>query len=916
MAAVAVTVPMLIEDKEDPWKSGESKAESRVSIASNDRTLDGIPQMLRPNFARATRLPIIDKINELAFNEIDDDDVMGLILCLSPEPQSDNKLHLSRLRLFLCSPLLENSLQKDEADLLLADLMDSRRDEESTMLSCQDILECLHNSDGSREFLKMRQVDNTPAKLTREALAEHIKDVTERNDAFITLPITVFYVGLFLYLVMGHLRIFDRQLLEKSMEEYVNGRDPRETADENVDDIDSWWEWVIGPPGPGTRGPFGKVVNSTKGFDHCIMASRNILVGDVQISYEAFNGTSGALWLLQSSVAKAYLSNHSGEYQAAAVEAAKHYQNIWSDSQISYLYLRFNGYNEFERMFSMTEVWLPLRPSGHARTRINTDALSVEAYPSIYLLILDIVFLLLVGYIFFGEAKEAMASLVLGCGEFVDYLQFWNIVDWINITLTSQIVLLWVLIVGAMHPKPFLDLLDDDYKLKVDVMRLNTSQLDELDDCLKHLRRLYLACHFMMAVNTASVVLKFFKAFESNLRLRVVTDTFKAALDDLVHFFITFSTIYLPFCLIAHIMFGSDIADFASIVASLNAGFVVLMGDFGWYVDATAGLVMSSTLPSGMPVFILMAWYWAYMFLMFLVLLNMLLAVVMEHYIKVVGKLNDSIEKPTIFEQAKQYLRFLRRTRKFKPLMSIRMDLENDLQPAHPQEDVTKDSLIESWPDMKEEQAEWILDWLTAYIEKRDAQEVDKETQIQELGEANRTLALENASKIDELCKEVLGNKSRIDDMTSAVRASHYPVAGEKGSQSVTSNNYQQEMDNLNGTLRDLISSLGKVRKDQERLARRVEELALAVPQDPKLVKIAGGGKKLDLSGETDLPSDAPAISSGGRKELNKYATSPDTRKELNKYGTTPEPMKEKKEKKEKREKDRDKQRLLHRQGD
>mmetsp|Transcript_128142 Transcript_128142/g.227022 ORF Transcript_128142/g.227022 Transcript_128142/m.227022 type:complete len:376 (-) Transcript_128142:30-1157(-) len=357
-----------------------------------------------------------------------------------------------------------------------------------------------------------------------------------------------------------------------------------------------------------------------------------------------------------------------------------------------------------------------------------------------------------------------------------------------------------------------------------------------------------------MAVATASVVLKFFKAFESNRRLRVVTDTFKKALDDLIHFFITFSTIYLPFCLIAHIMFGSDISDFASIVASLNAGFVVLMGDFGWYVDTTSGLLITSTLPSGIPVVFLMAWYWAYMFLMFLVLLNMLLAVVMEHYIRVVGDLEEVVEKPTIWKQAAKWWKFTRSTRKFKPLMKIRMDLENDNNPAHPQEDVSPESLLEAWPDMKPEQVDWIMAWLKKYVDAKNDLNVDKETQIQELSQQNRQLAQDNAKKIDELCREVLGNKTRIDDMNSAVADASSPDGGK-----VTADNYQQEMGILNDTLKELVGSLSKVRKDQERLARRVEELALAVPQDPKLVKIAGGGKKLDLSGESEALADGGA---------------------------------------------------------
>lgn len=421
MAAAAILVP-IIGNESRPLRGEDD--EENITQSMNVK-MAGFPRELRPYFAKAADLALLEKINTLNMAGIEEDDIIELIDTLAPEIKSDNKLQLSRLRMLLCSPLLENSLNQEEADILLADLMENNKDEDRAMLTCEEILICMRDSAGSKKLVAMRKVNNDPNAIRREHFCEHIKDVTDRNDAFITLPITAIYVGIFVYLVMGHLRIFDRQLLEKSMQEYVNGRDPRETADENVDDIDSWWEWVMVP---GTRGPFAKVVNNSANHPHCIMASRNILLGDVQMSYTKFDGSQGdnaSIWLLHTTIGQAHLAANPRDYWNAAAAAASYLQNNgWSDKEIDYLYLRFNGYNEFERMFSMTDVWLPLKRSGDTRTVINTAAFSCEAYPSVKLLVLDIIFLTLVVYILIGELKEACGALRLGIGEFKDYLQF------------------------------------------------------------------------------------------------------------------------------------------------------------------------------------------------------------------------------------------------------------------------------------------------------------------------------------------------------------------------------------------------------------------------------------------------------------------------------------------------------------
>merc|ERR1712032_1506156 len=110
-----------------------------------------------------------------------------------------------------------------------------------------------------------------------------------------------------------------------------------------------------------------------------------------------------------------------------------------------------------------------------------------------------------------------------------------------------------------------------------------------------------------------------------------------------------------------------------TLASSLNTCFFVLMGDFGWYVDL---VTVTTPLPSGMSVHILHLWFWMYMFFVLLVLLNMLLAVILEHYTKVTSEIKGSWDAPPIWSQSRRFIQRICETRGFMPLQDIRRRLE------------------------------------------------------------------------------------------------------------------------------------------------------------------------------------------------------------------------------------------------
>jgi len=566
---------------------------------------------------------------------------------------------------------------------------------------------------GGRGPMRISMNEAGEAEKTRENLVGYVADQVEKNDALMTLPITLVYIFVFIFLVWQHLRIQDRRFLAEAVESWTNGRDPFTDLENNVDDMDSYWEWLLGVALPETLNQ--TVTNAYTGLNQSVFASRNIFVGDFQISKEDVNGNVDTSWLLNSDVGSAYLVSNPMDWTGAALAAATSLANNgWKHSDISLLTLTFVTYSETVQMFGYTEVQVFFEATGFVRYVINTTVVMIRLYPYYLVLIADFFFVMILTLLSWAEIKDMVAHLKLGLDEFVDYWKFWNCVDWSCIVLGFAVSIFWIYLLFAVNADIILYMIDDDWRLKIDAMALSTDNITVLQDTLSQLGWVFFYMHMIMAVNTLTIVMKFFKAFQANPRLEVVRNTLAQAAPDLCHFFIIFLTIFLPFAMVGHILFGNDIEDFSSISSSVNAGITALFGEFGWYVDDVGPLRLTRRLPSGIPHVVVFLWYASYMFVVLLVLLNMLLAVILGHYGQIADKLGD--DSLTIWTQLMLFWKFQKDTRRFITLESLLLQLENDDAPAHEEEAVTKNSLLEAFPDMEAEQAGWLMKNLEAML--------------------------------------------------------------------------------------------------------------------------------------------------------------------------------------------------------
>jgi len=424
---------------------------------------------------------------------------------------------------------------------------------------------------------------------------------------------------------------------------------------------------------------------------------------------ERFDGSTKSAWLLHSSAAARQLQSDPGNFTGAARVASQQFLSTdWLGTETMKLSLEFAMYSEQSRMFTLTEIGLDVGEFGHATASVKSIAHLFEPYPHLAGYVLDVVFVLLLVYIMKKELAEMW--LMGRHGRSMQYWTPWNVIDWVSIVLGVVICGLWIYCCLAMRAGALEQIMDmGGMRLRSHIMDLEEAHLDQMMESLGKLRTGVTVLHAVVAVNTISIILRFFKAFAANGRLNVVATTFASSYEDIVHFLIVFLIMYLCMAVIAHILFGADVREFRTVSDSLNTVGIVVMGEFDWYVALSDS---PNLLPSGMPRTLVVIWFFSYMFFVSIVLINMLLAIILERY-SVVSRENMAQDKRTLWSQSVRWLKRIRETKGFLPLANIRTALGNQRQPAHPEDIVTSESLKNAFKGLQDEQAAWLMEWLS-----------------------------------------------------------------------------------------------------------------------------------------------------------------------------------------------------------
>mmetsp|Transcript_83569 Transcript_83569/g.190643 ORF Transcript_83569/g.190643 Transcript_83569/m.190643 type:complete len:854 (-) Transcript_83569:211-2772(-) len=326
----------------------------------------------------------------------------------------------------------------------------------------------------------------------------------------------------------------------------------------------------------------------------------------------------------------------------------------WFDDQTAQVELSFTTYNPHFDTLTVTRIVVLQSRSGHFWRSVVPQSVFMNHFPDDDLfyvkLVVDCIFCFQVLFLLILEGRELAflcvryrsSGILEALGK---YASWWNVIDWIAILYGSGVAIVFLYLNSQAR-----DLGDELRSLRVgaaswiDVVELNrvVERTIDLIGSYKSFRT-FAACYPLI------IMVRLFEAFGAQPRLAVLTKTLKLAATDLFHFGIVFLATFGSYAVMAHALFGRDLHDFATMPRSFQTCFLVLMGDFDLREMMQVGRSVA------------FMWFLSFMCLVLLVMLNMLLAIIMDTYTNVKGQVTST---ETLAEQATEFFVRWRRNRR------------------------------------------------------------------------------------------------------------------------------------------------------------------------------------------------------------------------------------------------------------
>jgi len=516
----------------------------------------------------------------------------------------------------------------------------------------------------------------------KEDLIEFLRYEYETKSSLWSLPQTLMFFLCFFISMTAHMDITTAYSMQNALRGEIEGEGTPYLR-KYVHDVPTFWDWMessfltgIFKSGDGELDiwPYpGRI------------ASYNQIIGGVQLTRI---NSSPDVCLQSSTLQSFYDSRHGGrchkQESTTKTSAVLHYHerreeigaqlaelrksslsNIsWVDQNTTSVSANMLLYNAHLEAFTVLHLWFNFKSDGEVQILFDMETFLSDPYRNILWIIPDIIFGLILLRMFYSEMLELVPALMNGIDGFQQYMQFWNVVDWFAIIFGVAVMTMWALIVamvsGDLQEKISslnVAVLDDVVltnrtyltaqqfsevmpaeAFDANIMDLHT-QMEEVAALHRWVRVIAFAYNFVL-------MLKFFKAFQANPRLNIVIKTIQTSAIDIVHFLIVFLTIFFVFSSAAYVFFGGRMKEFSTQIKALIYCWRILMGEF----DVEA-MELVSPLAADL-------WLLVFQFLVLQVLLNMLLAIIMDTY--------SAVNEPgaeTIWWQIRQALHTARETR-------------------------------------------------------------------------------------------------------------------------------------------------------------------------------------------------------------------------------------------------------------
>ncbi|CAD7949535.1 unnamed protein product [Amoebophrya sp. A120] len=311
-------------------------------------------------------------------------------------------------------------------------------------------------------------------------------------------------------------------------------------------------------------------------------------------------------------------------------------KNLWITENVKQVQISFLSLNREFGLWTMTTISFTFRRGGQVLKDIYQQSTWLNfpmgnAQPEL-LTSLNLLWLAMNCYIFLQEVTEIAKILkeTRSLSRFSQkYFGLWNVVDWLTVFSACSLIGFYFYLNTFV-----MDLKTNFSSLTTGSNSLTNEKLYDLTlNIMTHQNELVFCSYLYVLIS----LVRLFKGFSAQPRLGVVTNTIINAAVDILHFLVVFSSVFFAYALAGVIVFGRHLQEFATLDVSLTTCWRLVFGDFDW--ERTSRIA-----PWEAAVF-----FYSFTLLVVLIMLNMLLAIILDTYMDVKGQ---STKAETLYSQA------------------------------------------------------------------------------------------------------------------------------------------------------------------------------------------------------------------------------------------------------------------------
>ena len=285
----------------------------------------------------------------------------------------------------------------------------------------------------------------------------------------------------------------------------------------------------------------------------------------------------------------------------AATENVKKLSKLkWLDETTRGVFTEINVYNANVNLLCVVSLLYEQIPTGGSMHFINIQTIKIFRYVggfSSAILFFEIIFLVLLLTWIYRDAKKIKRE------KKAFFKNMWNVVD-LAITLLS------ITTMGLYFSRlVFINLAIGQFRSDRTIF-VSFQYVVLLNEILNS----------MIAIAVLLLSLKFLRILRFNRKISMLSSTMRACIKSLCYFMIMFMVIFLSYCIVAYLVFGTQVGAFRTLIRSIVAMFSMMLGNFNFANMEAAQRIIGPAL------------FFSYMVVIQMVLINMFIGILCETF--------------------------------------------------------------------------------------------------------------------------------------------------------------------------------------------------------------------------------------------------------------------------------------------